>query len=372
MRRATRWRSTARSAGPKACRSIARRCARRSPPTRVMPGSRSSRRSSRSPHTASRARTPRSSTRSRRRRKASARSRTRTAARCRSASNPRWSEKKPRSSRRAQRSHVALRSLRSLRFFPTMLPKEHGAYGQLLFPIVTALAVGRPGAVAWLLAAAAICAFFAHEPLLVLLGQRGARSAREQRRQASVWFGGCASAAALSGVSAIALASPDLRVALAVPAALAAILLLLILAHREHTTIGEVLSAIALSSIAVPIARASGALPAVALTCALVFASAFVAGTLCVRAVIAATRQPPSTWTRGVARLVAAGSLVLLQALAAGGTGSRTPPWAAAPVCLGGLILVLAVPSARHLRTIGWGLVAATTVTAVILIATLR
>lgn len=253
-----------------------------------------------------------------------------------------------------------------------MLPKEHGAYGQLLFPIVTALGVGRPGAAAWLLAAAAICAFLAHEPLLVLLGQRGARAAREQRRLASVSFGFFAVAAAVSAVRAIALASPDVRMGLIAPAALGAILVLLIAAQHEHTAIGEVLSAMALSSFAVPLARASGASSSVALTCALVFVSAFVAGTLCVRAVIAATRRPPAASMRIAAGLVAAGSLAALQALAAAGRVSRAAPLAALPVCLGGLILVLTAPSARHLRTIGWALVATTTAAALILIVALR
>ena len=47
-----------------------------------------------------------------------------------------------------------------------MLPKEHGAYGQLLFPIATALAIGHPGPGAALLSAAALCAFLGHEPLV--------------------------------------------------------------------------------------------------------------------------------------------------------------------------------------------------------------
>src|SRR5205823_6340503 len=69
-----------------------------------------------------------------------------------------------------------------------LLPKEHGAYGQLLFPLITAMAVGRPGVAAWSFAAAAVCAFLAHEPLLLLLGQRGPCARRERQDDAVRWF----------------------------------------------------------------------------------------------------------------------------------------------------------------------------------------
>jgi len=176
----------------------------------------------------------------------------------------------------------------------------------------------------------------------------------------------------LSGASAVALAPRDVRLALVIPASLAAMLFVAILARREHTTFGEMLSAIALSSFAMPLARASDAALPAALTCALVFTSAFVAGTLCVRAVIAATHRPPALSHRLGSAIIAAGAVVALQALASGGRVSHAAPWAAAPVCAGGLILVLLAPSARHLRTIGWALVASTTATAAILIAALR
>ncbi|MDE3154816.1 MAG: YwiC-like family protein, partial [Acidobacteriota bacterium] len=98
-----------------------------------------------------------------------------------------------------------------------MLPREHGAYGQLLFPLVTALALGRPGAAALALAAAAIAAFLAHEPLLVLLGQRGTRAARERGPEARHWFTGLAAMAAIAGAAGVRLAPQAARVARAAP-----------------------------------------------------------------------------------------------------------------------------------------------------------
>jgi hypothetical protein len=253
-----------------------------------------------------------------------------------------------------------------------MLPREHGAYGQLLFPLVTALAVGHPGGAALLLAAAAVCAFLAHEPLLVLLGQRGSRAAREQRTRAAVWFGAFGAAAAACGLTAIALAPTDVRLALVVPAALAAILFVVILARWEHTSGGEILSALTLSSLALPVGLAARASPTAATTCAAVFGAVFVSGIIGVRAVIAHTRRPRARGMRAGAVLVAVGSLVLLWRIASAGLGASSAPWAALPVCALAVLLAVAPPSARRLRAVGWALVATTAASAILLTVTLR
>jgi YwiC-like protein len=253
-----------------------------------------------------------------------------------------------------------------------MFPKEHGAYGQLLFPLVTALAVGRPSGAALLLAAAAIAAFFAHEPLLILIGQRGARAARARRRQAAVWFGGFAAAAAVSGAAAIALATPGVRLAIAAPAALAAALAVFIIAQRERTTVGEALTAVTLSSVAFPVALAADASSSSAITCAAVFAAVFVSGTIGVRAVIAQTRRVNAPAMRTSALVVSAASFALLWWGAGNGLLARSAPWAALPVCLLALWLTIAPPAAKHLRSVGWALVATTAASAALLIVALR
>ena len=207
----------------------------------------------------------------------------------------------------------------------------------------------------------------------MLLGQRGARAAREPAAQGLDAGSAAAPPWPPSPVcSAIAIASSGVRVALSVPAALAAMLAFAIVTQREHTAAGEVLSALALSSLALPVALAAGASPAVGVTCAAVFSAAFVSGTLCVRAVIRASRRPPAAGTRAVAGSIATASIAVLWLLAAAGHAAAPAPWTALPVCGGGLLLVLIAPPARHLRTIGWLLVATTTITAAALIVTLR
>ena len=76
-----------------------------------------------------------------------------------------------------------------------MLPREHGAYGQLLLPVLTAMAMGRPTLAAVALAASAAAAFVAHEPLMVLIGRRGARARGVQHRQALICLLACGAAA---------------------------------------------------------------------------------------------------------------------------------------------------------------------------------
>lgn len=252
-----------------------------------------------------------------------------------------------------------------------MFPREHGAYGQLLFPLATALALGRPGRGAVLLSAAAICAFLAHEPLLVLLGHRGVRAAREHRAQATRWFAVSAAAATLCGAGALVAMPPVARLALIVPAALALVLGALILSRHEHSTFGEVLTAVALSSLAAPVALGSGASTTTAVTCAVVFASALVAGTLSVRAVIMRTRQPPAVGARAVSAIVSLGFIAALAVLSQNGLVTWAAPLAALPMCGLAAALVAFPPSARHLRVVGWTLVSGTTATALVLVALL-
>lgn len=253
-----------------------------------------------------------------------------------------------------------------------MFPREHGAYGQLLFPLVTALAIARPGASAFALAGAAIATFIAHEPLLVLLGQRGARAARAERRRALAWFGGFGVAAVVLAAAGIARMPPAARLALAVPAVLALVLAAVIAVHREHTTGGEILSAVTLSSLSLPIALAAGATLVASLTCVLVFAASFVVATLAVRAMIVWMRHPLGASTRVGAAALAAGAVGALVVLARASLTTEAAPWAALPVCAIAFVLAALAPSPRHVRAIGWLLVGATALEAIVLVAALR
>ena len=238
--------------------------------------------------------------------------------------------------------------------------------------MITALAVGQPGLAAWSFAAAALCVFLAHEPLLILIGHRGPRPQRERQDEAVRWFAAFATVGAALGVIAFVLMEPLARLATMAPAVLALVLVALIFARSERTTLGEAMTAITLASVAIPVAIAADASTTTALTCAAAFAAGFVAATVCVRAVIAHTRNPPAARARTTAIAATLAVLSILVSLGSGELIAWVAPWAAAPLILGAIALAAVPPSARHLRIVGWTLVATTAATSLVLIAALR
>jgi hypothetical protein len=251
-----------------------------------------------------------------------------------------------------------------------LIPREHGAYGQLLFPLLSAFLVGNPAPGAYLLGAAAVAAFLAHESLLVLLGHRGIRAARDQgsdARRSLALFGAFA---AVTATVALAVLPRAALVSLILPGLLAVLVAVAVFAHRERSTGGEVLVAIALASVSLPVSLAAGVSSVNALTIFLVFTSVFVTATVAVRAMIGRVTKAGGPPPVGAAVLALAIIAVLAVASA---TGRLSPiaPYAALPVCAVALGLTARPPSPRHLRTIGWTLVGATALTAVILVAAL-
>ena len=253
-----------------------------------------------------------------------------------------------------------------------MVPREHGAYGQLLFPMVTALAIGRPGIAAFAWAGAATLAFLAHEPVMVLLGQRGAKASRDERHLARRWLGGYLTGVVLLGSVAVLWMPSDARPALIAPLSLGVLLAIVIGTRHEHTPAGEVLSAIVLASLSWPAAVASGVPPVAARTCATVFAGGYAAATLAVHAVIARTRRPPAIAARITAALAAVVVAAVVATAARMHLLDRLAVVAVAPMLCGAIVLAWAAPPARRLRTVGWTLIAVSTATAGLAIALLR
>ena len=253
-----------------------------------------------------------------------------------------------------------------------MIPREHGAYGQLLFPMITALAIGRPGPAALAWVGAAALGFLAHEPIMVLLGQRGAKASRDERRRARRWLSAYATGVALLGSIAVVAMPAEARVALVAPLSLGILLAFVIAMRRERTAWGEVLSAVTLSSLAWPAAVASGVPPIAARTCAAVFAGGYAAATVAVHAVIARTKRPPANAARITAMLAAVGVVVIVATAARIHLLDGTAVVTLAPMAGGAFALAWAAPSARRLRTVGWTLIAVSTATAGIAIAILR
>jgi hypothetical protein len=253
----------------------------------------------------------------------------------------------------------------------SLLPHEHGAWGQLAMPLLTALAIGRPSAAALLLTVASLLAFVAHEPLLVLLGQRGRRARDEDGARARQWLLVLGGLAAANGGAGILLASPAARLALLLPVALAAVVAALVVKRLEKTAAGEIVVAAALASAGWAVALAGGAAPSAALASLLAWILAFAAATLAVQVILVRVRskgaRDPGRRNATFAALLAVGGV----ALAAAGL-PRVLPLAIAPTVAFSIAVCLARVSPKRLRELGWALVGSSVVTLVILVAGLR
>lgn len=256
----------------------------------------------------------------------------------------------------------------------SLLPKEHGAYGQISFPLIAAFAVAGVS-IAGLYFALALCAvFLAHEPGLVLLGMRGPRAKRELRVRAVWWLGCCLLVAAGAGLAAVLAIDPAQRWAFVVPVAPALLLVIAAVRGRETSWYGEVAAALAFSAAAVPVSMAAGAPFPTAAAVAIPFAGLFVLTTLAVRIVILRVRgggDPRATSaTRRATLLLASGSGACLGLLVALGFVPPSILAAAAPGLLTAAAIALRPPSAAHLRALGWTLVAISVLTTAIIVIT--
>jgi hypothetical protein len=253
----------------------------------------------------------------------------------------------------------------------SMLPHEHGAWGQLCMPLLSALAIGRPGAAALLLTAAVVLAFVAHEPLLVLLGQRGRRVRELEGARARRWLAGLGAAAAATGLAGIALAPAAARLALLLPAGLAAGVAWLVWRRLEKTLLGEIWVAAALASAAWAVALAAGAPPPAALAALLAWILAFAAATLAVHVILVRVRSKGAEDPGRRHAVLAA--LVLAAAGALSAAGLPRALWVATlPTAAFSIAVCLVRVSPRRLRELGWALVGSSAVTLVILVAGLR
>lgn len=256
------------------------------------------------------------------------------------------------------------------------LPKEHGAYGQVALPLATALAVSGVNLPAGLIAIAVIACFFAHEPLLVLLGLRGPLARRDHSRRAGAWLSTLAVIAAGAGGLAFASLPPSARWALLVPVIPAIPVALAIVAGREKSSPAETGVSLAFSGAAFPVALAGGATMPAAATVAIAFAVTFVLATLAVRVVIQKVRaggNPAAVAsTRRALFVVACGAPIAIAVACL----ERLLPWTAVAACAPGVVvavgLAVSPPPASRLRALGWALVTTSVVTAGVLIAGLR
>lgn len=240
-----------------------------------------------------------------------------------------------------------------------LIPKEHGTWGELLFPLATALCLGRVEASAMALATATLSGYLASEGVQTLAGWRGPRARREHRTDALLSVAVFAGVALAGSLWVYFGSVREVRVAVWAVAGLTALSAVVAVAGGLRTAGGEVLAALALGAWSVPVAMIGGVSWRAALGIWLLWGVVFSGGTLAVRALIA--RQ-----TRRGGRAPAAAGLALT-ALAVGALAVLVRgghvPWVVLVGFLPAAILVavvaLAPIPARRLRWVGWSLVAA-------------
>lgn len=230
-----------------------------------------------------------------------------------------------------------------------LLPREHGTYGEIAFPLITALVLGSPTLAVWGLVLVAVGGYLAHEGLLVLTGGRGPRARREQRHAAAMsvaTFGAIALAGASFALSAL---TPDARIGAVAACGLSGVAIASALIGREHTLPGELLAAVALPAWGVPVAVQGGVPWSTALTIWGVWSLGYAAATFVVHVVIRRTKgQSATAALAGTVMCAVAGLVVSLAAL---------------PLSIAALALAWSPVTARSLRHVGWSVIAASVLT---------
>jgi hypothetical protein len=259
-----------------------------------------------------------------------------------------------------------------------MIPREHGAYAELLFPMVTVFLGGAPTMSTFLLAVGTIAAFLANEPLLILVGERGTRLQRTESGRAKRALLVFAMFAVGAGVAGIMSAPPSARVAVVVPMLLGGGVFLLAVQGLERSMFGEALAAAALSSVAIPLGLSAGLNAVESFAVAFIWAVTALLGTSIVRLTVARTKAKTDQEKAAVAFKR---GLLIVVCLAVIGIGCAAPfaervdLWvlaAAVPVAVVVLVMALFRPTARRLRLMGWSLVGASLLTLIAVVSTLK
>jgi len=251
-------------------------------------------------------------------------------------------------------------------------PREHGAYAQLAFPLVTGLIWAVPTVSTLSLALASVAFFLANESAAILLGARGKRLKEQEGPRARVWGSILLATGCFLGVVAVVTGWLAVWPVVLLPAVAGALLVPLVIAGRHKTLIGEFLVITAFTTLLLPMGAASGVDPTRAALTAGVWWISFGLGTVAVHSIKARHKgKERAGWLRWASSLtsgtVVAGALAL--ALGQGGVPALAGPVAALippSLAIFGLSLVRVHP--KHLKRVGWSLVAANTLALVLLL----
>jgi hypothetical protein len=252
----------------------------------------------------------------------------------------------------------------------SLLPREHGAYAELAFPLATGLAACGPTVAGAAFTLAAVALFLAHEPAMVWLGRRGGRLQQQLGRAARVrlwWLTALGVGAAALG---FAVGSPDTRLAALVPAAFALALVPAMIRGEVKTLWAEVIVVAHFSTTLMPLVVEGGSGWKFAWAAPAVWFVSFTLGTVAVHGLKAAHKQTEAAGRLGViVPLLAVGAVVLGAAAAATGKVPVNTGLAVVPPALAVFVVWALRVHPRRLKRVGWSLVAANLVTLGLLLA---
>lgn len=249
--------------------------------------------------------------------------------------------------------------------FGALLPREHGAYAELVFPLATGLGLARPRLSTLALALAAVAFFLAHEPLAVLLGARGERLRSKLGNRARARGAFLLAVGIALGVVAIVSSPTTLWPSLLYPTIAALLLLPVVHAGRQKTLPGEVLVVTTFATLIFPLTAASGGSRGDAEWAFLVWWFSFFMGTLEVHAIKARHKNTRrSRWTRWGSPATSGAAAILC--VWGAGLASGSLRWAALallPPSVAVTVLSILRVHPRNLKRVGWTLVGANTLT---------
>ena len=235
-----------------------------------------------------------------------------------------------------------------------LLPREHGAYVQLLAPLTLSFVLTGGSLAAALLAGAAVVAFVANEPLLVVLGHRGRRASEQNRSRAMRMLAVLVPTAVVMGLYALWLVDWPTRALAAALLVPTAGLVALGVMRQQRTVLGELFALVSLAGAAVPVATGAG----MPVTDALVLLAAWVVGygcsVVCVHRVIDRGRQ-----RRSAADIVLAIVFFGIACAVAFGARKTFAFSPGVPLALAASVVAYLAPAPAKLRTIGFSMVGA-------------
>jgi len=255
---------------------------------------------------------------------------------------------------------------------PSLLPKEHGAYAQLAFPLVTGMALAVPTLSTLTLGAAAVALFLANEPAAIVLGARGKRLKEQEGPRAKLRGSILLGAGSILGVVGLAAGWPQIWPVVLLPFIASILLIPMVLMGRQKTLFGEFLVITAFTTLLLPMAAASGADPTRAALASAVWWLSFGLGTMEVHAIKARHKKTErARWTRWVSPL-ASGVVVAVAVFLALGQGGfpvlAAPAAALIPPSLAIFALSLTQLHPKHLKRVGWSLVVANSLALILLL----